>query len=310
MKFFIILCTIYLNIYALNVPSALVDSSWLYKNLKHVKILDVRKQIDNYKSHGHIKDAILVNNKEVRVTRTIKNKLLTRVIPSQKNFDNFIAKHSINTNDTIIITHEGRTPGNLVAASRLYWQFKVYGYDNVAILDGGNKSWFEESLDDISKEIPEKILGDFKTNKTNHNIIASITDVKNALKTKNKILIDTRSLRFHIGLEKRPYVRKYGHIPNTKHFPFKFLTPLKGTNKYFAKDKLIALFQRMNINPFKPIILYCNSGFEASSVWFALYEIIGNKNVSIYDASLHEWTQDESNMMSLNLSTTGHKLQP
>jgi len=286
------------NLYSLQIEKPLVSANWLYKNLANVKILDVRKQIHTFNTIGHIKGAILVDNKYVRVPRVINNKKLTRLIPSINDFSEFISNYSINTNDAIVITHEGINPGNVVAAARLYWHFKVYGYTNVALLDGGNKAWVNEALEELVKPTSNYKKGNFTVHNENKKILSSIVNVKKALQNKDIQVVDTRSLRFHIGIEKRSYVKEYGHIPKTKHFPFKFLTPLQNKTNFYSKEQLIKQFKNMNINPFKPIILYCNSGFEASSVWFALYEIIGNKNVSIYDASLHEWTMSRDNKMT------------
>jgi len=296
MKFLLLFIILTINLIAnIKLPSHIVSAQWLSENIDNVKILDVCKQKFTFLDEGYIPNAVFVDDTKVRVERKIKNKTITRLIPSQKDFDKFISSFGISSSDTIIITHLGRSAGNVAGAARLYWQFKVYGYDNVAILDGGNKAWVKDALEELTKEKTIIKKGDFKTNSFNKNILATIDDVKDALKNKTKLLVDTRDLRFHIGLEKRKYVSSYGHIPNSKLFSFEFLVPLKYNTKFLKISKIKEIFTNLGIDYNAPMILYCNSGYEASAVWFALYELIGNKNVSIYDAGLHEYTMDKNN---------------
>ena len=39
-------------------------------------------------------------------------------------------------------------------------------------------------------------------------------------------------------------------------------------------------------------IAFCNTGHWASVAWFGLSEVLGNKNTSMYDGSMAEWTAD------------------
>ena len=122
--------------------------------------------------------------------------------------------------------------------------------------------------------------------------------VTNALSNPQATLIDTREFRYHIGIDKKSYVFEYGHIPGSKNLPYKFLNPAKGTAVYFPKDKLETIIANLGIDTNNSLILYCNSAYECSSDWFVLHEILGHKNVRIYDGSLHQWTQYAANPMT------------
>lgn len=288
--------------YSLVIPSPLVSADWVSENIEDLVILDVRKDLDSFSKQGHIPGAKLVNTKKVRVSRTIDGVELTRMRPAQADFERFMSTHGVSSNSIVLITHQGQTPGDVAGAARLYWQMKYYGFAQVAMLDGGNAAW-TASMEELSKDSAKVESAQFNfENNANNQILATIEEVKSAMLDSRVQLVDTRSLRFHVGLESRNYVYDLGHIPSSKVFPYKFLHPLKGVMTFPTKAQIKARFQALNINPNAPIILYCNSAYECSSVWFSLYEIYGNQAVQVYDGSLHQWTKNPSNPMTINLA--------
>ncbi|SFV76977.1 Thiosulfate sulfurtransferase, rhodanese [hydrothermal vent metagenome] len=283
--------------HALILPSSLVDTDWLGENLQKITVLDVRKDLDSFTKEGHIAGAILVNAKKIRTARMINGIELTRMRPTRSVFEAFMSEHGVSNNSIVVITHQGITPGDVAGAARLYWQMKYYGIDQVAMLDGGNAQWLA-NMEELTIE-PVKIpKGDFKVTTENSDILAVLELVKESINSDQVTLIDTRSLRFHIGLEKRSYVYDYGHIPSSRVFPYKFLHPSKGVMIFPTKQQIKARFDALKINPDGATILYCNSAYECSSVWFSLHEIYGNQDVRIYDGSLHQWTKDYNRPMT------------
>ena len=281
-------------------PGVLVDVDWLVENIDDVKILDVRADLDSFLREGHIPGAVVVDTNKVRVTRTINGREITRLIPERKDFDNFIAGHGISNGDVIIITNEGKSAGDVAGATRLYWQLKVYGYDQVALLDGGNRSWLDEHEDFTKDDVIIK-AGSFKTSGGDPSILATTADVEAVLKNKSSTLVDTRSLRQHIGLSQKSYVYAPGHIPSSRLLPYKFVTAEKGSIKFLPAATVQKTLNSLGIDPMARLILYCNSAYECSSVWFVLHELMGNKNVAVYDGALHEWTMDKTRPMTTML---------
>ena len=282
-------------------PGPLVNAEWLAENLGNVIVLDVRKQLDSFTAEGHISSAVLVNVKKVRTTRTINGVELTRMMPAAEPFSKFMADHGVSKNSTVVITHPGATPGQVAGAARLYWQLRYYGFDSVALLDGGNKSWVE-SLEELITDTAPVVPGDFTAQNERAEILATTEDVELALEKGDVTLIDTRPMRYHIGLDKRDYVFAYGHIPGSRNFFYKHLNPEKGMSLFLPVEQVSKAFKAMHIDPDAPAILYCNSAFECASVWFYMTELMGNKNVSVYDGSLHEWTMKESRPMTTELT--------
>lgn len=282
-------------------PSPLIKADWLTSHIDDVLVLDTRKELDTFTKEGHIENAILVDVSKIRIDREIEGKKLTRMRPDPKSFQAFMRKHGVNNNSQIIITHRGKSSGHVAGAARLYWHMKFYGFKNVALLDGGNAAWVE-ALEDLSDETTKTKLGNYDVEADHPEIVATMQQVKDALKDSSTTLIDTRGLRYHIGIDKKDYVFDYGHIPGSKILPYKFLNPAKGIAVYYPAEKLKKVIEALRINMDNKLILFCNSAYECSSDWFVLHEILGKKEVRIYDGSLHQWTQYKSNPMTTKLT--------
>jgi thiosulfate/3-mercaptopyruvate sulfurtransferase len=285
---------------AAELPGPLVDAEWLVENHNEVLVLDVRKATKTF-AEGHIPDAILVDVNLIRIERKINDKNMTRMRPDAASFEQFMRAHGVDNNSLVVLTHRGAKPGHVTGAARLYWHMKFYGFDQVALLDGGNPSWVE-ALEDLVTEVDPVKPGNYRVGAEQTAIVATMQQVQQALGEETVTLIDTRDLRYHVGLDKKDYVYAYGHIPGSRTLPFKFLHSAKQSMKYFPRDTLTDLLESLRIDSDDELILYCNSGYEASSVWFALHEILGNPNVRVYDGSLHQWTQYDSNPMTSQLT--------
>lgn len=278
-------------------PGPLINSDWLSEHIDEVTVLDVRKELQSFSEEGHIENAVLVDVGKIRVEREIDGKKLTRMRPDAKQFEDFMRRHGVNKKSNIVITHRGKTPGQVAGAARLYWQMKFYGVKRVAMLDGGNAAWVA-ALEDLSKEMTKPTPGDYSVGQKHPEILATMQQARQAINNPAVTLLDTRNLRQHIGIDKKDYVFAYGHIPSAKVLPYKLLNPAKGVAVYYPADKLKNIIKNMNIDASKPLILFCNSAYECSSVWFVIHELLGNKDVRVYDGSLHQWTQYDSNPMS------------
>lgn len=282
-------------------PGPLVDAEWLADNIDNVVVLDVRKDTDSFVTEGHIEGAILVNSKMVRVKPKQGGYELTGMIPNRNQYEQFMSAHGVATDSTVVITMQGNTPGHVAGAARLYWHMKYYGFDRVAMLDGGNRAWLD-ALGDLTEEATKVESKKFVAGKVNSKSLAKMKDVEQALKDGKFTLVDTRNLRFHIGLEKRSYVAEYGHIPGSRLFPYAFLHPANGAAIFYSADVLNNVLNSLNINKNSHVILYCNSAYECSSVWFAMVEITGMKHVQIYDGALNEWTMDGNHPMTRKIT--------
>jgi len=278
-------------------PGPLINADWLVNHIDDVIVLDTRKELETFTEEGHIENAILVDVNKIRIDREIEGKKLSRMRPDAPSFQSFMRNHGINKNSQVVITHRGKKSGHIAGAARLYWQMKYFGFNNVALLDGGNAAWLD-ALEDLTGETKKITAGNYIAGPEHPEILATMQQVKAAISDNSVTLIDTRALRFHIGIDKKSYVFAYGHIPGSRNLPYKFLNPAKGTAVFFPADKLKTIIDDLRIEMNTSLILYCNSAYECSSDWFVLHEILGHKDVRIYDGSLHQWTQYDSNPMT------------
>lgn len=288
---------------AVQVPSPLVETGWLADNLNNVVVLDVRNgaaELSAFTTAGHIPGAVLINWSTVRVTRVIDGITLTRMVPTKEQFSALMQANGVNSDSAIVITSKGSVADDITEGTRLYWTLKYFGHDNVAVLNGGTAKWLREKRA-VSTAPSAPLTGNFTAYVERTEINATTNDVLSAMDNdrhkrrhkegKDTQLVDARDLTYYLGMVSKSYVYAKGHVPGAKNFSGLMLfDPDLGT--FLAKEIVLEALHAMGIDADDPTITICNSGHEASGLWFFLHEIVGNQNVKLYDGSMHEWTMD------------------
>jgi thiosulfate/3-mercaptopyruvate sulfurtransferase len=295
---------------ALQVPGPLVDTDWLEQHLDEVRILDVREDIESFtrkavlvrkrftgdlrlrRPGAHIPGAVLVDFLNIRTSREIDGRNVRYMTPEKAEFEELMQSWGVNNDDAVVITNQGTGNGDVTMATRLYWQVKYFGHDNVAIHDGGMASWLLEQKP-ASIETNEPQPGNWVVREERASLLANSGDVARAITDKNTELLDTRSLGFYLGAVKQPYVRIKGHIPNAKIFPNELLSSARAPAYLSDPAELQQMADALAINSRANIITYCNSGQFASTSWFVFHELMGNPNVRLYDGSMHQWALEK-----------------
>jgi thiosulfate/3-mercaptopyruvate sulfurtransferase len=295
---------------ALQLPGPLVDTDWLEQHLDEVSILDVREDIESFtrkavlvrkrftgdlrlrRFGAHVPGAVLVDFLNIRNSWEINDRNIRYLIPEKAGFEELMQSWGMNHDDVIVIMSPGSGNDDITMATRLYWQVKYFGHDNVAILDGGMAQWLLDQKP-ASIEAIEPKPGNWLAGDERKSLLASSDDVARAIEGKNIQLVDTRSLGFYLGAIKQPYVRKKGHIPDARVFPAELITSA-GAPAYFADtEALQQMADELGIDSGENIITYCNSGQFASASWFVFSELMGNANVKVYDGSMHQWALEK-----------------
>ncbi|SIO16501.1 thiosulfate/3-mercaptopyruvate sulfurtransferase [Sulfurivirga caldicuralii] len=274
------------NAYALNVPGPLVDPAWVNAHKGEVKILELTKKSDK----ANIPGAVAFDSKKMRVKRMEEGVKGKGLVPSAEQFEKLVQAAGVNKGDAVVIVDAGKGASDASNAARLYWQFKYFGHDNVTILNGGEMVWAKAKLPYNKKAVKAVAAkpGNWKAGKPRTDLIAKSADVEAAMKNGTQIL-DNRDMGQYLGTWHKNYVFAPGHIPGAKIFPLTVFTPGK-SSKFFDADTYKKAAQALNIDPAKPAITYCNSGHLAAGSWFILHEILGNKDVKLYDGSMNIWT--------------------
>ncbi|MBD3842893.1 MAG: sulfurtransferase [Campylobacterales bacterium] len=280
---------------SVTVPSPLISTDWLSKNKNDVIILDVQAKIT--KKMKTIDGATIVDWKNVRDKKSEDGMNLIKMVPSKDTFSKLMQSLGVNNNSAIVITSSSNDAGSTFLGTRLYWQLKYFGHDNVALLDGGNAKWESEKRTMGESATPSK--GNFVAKTERKELLATTSDVETALRNKDTIILDGRPEEQYLGLfYKTKYVYGAGHIPGAKlAYGDIFLT--HGKIKTFQdKATIQKIFDAKNIDTSAKSISYCNSGHMASGLWFIEHELLGNKNIKLYDGSAHAWTKSKNRPMT------------
>ncbi len=276
--------------HAFEISSPVVETQWLADNANQVVILDVRKDLASFQAEGHIPGAILVNWKKVRASRDVNGMPLIKLIPTTEDFEMLMQNSGVNQGNAVVITSHGETYDDVTFCTRLYWTLKYFGHDNVAVLNGGNAKWVKDGFG-LSYDESTPAVGNFIGTAERAEILATTEDVLAALDEDDIELVDIRDLNFYLGMvRKSSYVYADGHIPGAKHFAPNLLIDYHAPTVFMDIEILTQALRAIGIDKNKPFIGICNSGHQASGVWFLISEIFGNKKAKLYDGSLHEWT--------------------
>ncbi len=174
-------------------------------------------------------------------------------------------------------------------ASRLAWQLKFEGFDNIAILDGGFGKWKNEgrpTTDEVTS--PEK--GELNISRRPE-LFASKEDVLAAIDDENVVILDSLSKANYDG-ETETYARP-GHIKGAKNVFFGDLADPE-TGEVYDDEKLRERFEESGaLDEDKKVITYCGGAIAATWTQYLLNKL-GQDNVAVYDGSLSEWAADES----------------
>lgn len=291
-------------------PGPVVNTAWLAANLDKVQVLDLRgsaksftidPEFDEVKGNkvvdevgGHIAGSRLMEFKTIRVEREINGNKVKYMVPERAVFEKMVQDAGIDGDKPIVIVPVGLSLSDVNDGMRLYWQFKLYGEDKVAMLDGGMAAWLQEGRPYVKDALVAKV-GNWKSaaDRTAQ-LFADSTDVAAIVEKKSAQLIDGRELpQFH-GLMKRDYVYAYGHIDTAK--PLSPDTTYKKDGsaiKLLSANTYRGVLQAQGIDPAAPSVVYCNSGAQSSLPWFILSEVLGNQSAKQFDGSLHQWTLEK-----------------
>jgi thiosulfate/3-mercaptopyruvate sulfurtransferase len=256
----------------------LVSADWAEQNLNTpgVVFVEVDEDTSAYDG-GHLAGAVKLDWKsdlQDPVRRDFVNK---------EQFEKLLSAKGIGTDDTVVL-YGGN---NNWFAAYAYWYFKLYGHQNVKLIDGGRKKW-ELDGRELSKETVSRPATQYTAQEPDTSIRAFRDQVVAAIGNQN--LVDVRSPDEFSGKlfapahlpQEQPYVA--GHVPGALNVPWSKAANEDGTFK--SDEELRALYA--GVDDSKDTIAYCRIGERSSHTWFALRELLGLKNVKNYDGS---WTE-------------------
>ena len=259
----------------------LVDAEWAQGHLEDpgLVLVEVDEDTAAY-DKGHIKGAVKIDWKK-DLQDPVRRDFVDRA-----GFERLLSERGIANDDTVIL-YGGN---NNWFAAYAYWYFKLYGHQNVKLLDGGRKKWELDSREMVT-EVPSRQATSYHAEEQDSSIRAFRDDVVAAIGNLN--LVDVRSPDEFAGRLLAPahlpqeQAQRGGHVPTAKNVPWSKAAEEDGTFK--SDDALRALYaEEAGLDFGKDTIAYCRIGERSAHTWFVLHELLGQPNVKNYDGS---WTE-------------------
>ena len=216
---------------------------------------------------------------------------LPHMLPSPEKFSSRMRRMGIGDGKRIIAYDSV----GLFSAARAWWMFKVFGHDDVAVLDGGLKKWLAEGrATEDGPALPRQER--HFTARVKGSMVKDMKDVAAALKSGAVQIADARSGTRFRGeeVEPRPGVRA-GHMPGARNVHYASLLNADGTLKSAAEIE--ATFAASGIDLAKPVITSCGSGVTAAILTLGL-TLAGARDHALYDGSWTEWGGNPDNPVS------------
>ncbi|HEX4226941.1 MAG TPA: sulfurtransferase [Pseudonocardiaceae bacterium] len=260
--------------------NVLVSAEWAENNLNTpgVVFVEVDEDTSAYDG-GHIPGAVKIDWKQDL------QDAVRRDFVDKAGFEKLFSDRGVGNDDQVIL-YGGN---NNWFAAYAYWYFKLYGHDNVKLLDGGRKKWELDGRALSSDEVKREATN-YTAQEPNTTIRAFRDEVVAAINTKN--LIDVRSPDEFTGKLLAPAhlpqesAQRPGHVPSALNVPWAKAANEDGTFK--SDDDLRELYKEAGLDESKSTIAYCRIGERSSHTWFALHELLGLADVKNYDGS---WTE-------------------
>jgi thiosulfate/3-mercaptopyruvate sulfurtransferase len=258
----------------------LVSTAWAEEHLGQpgVFFVEVDEDVSAY-DKGHIAGAVRLDwKKELQDP-------IRRDFVGKEQFEQLLSAKGIANDDTVVL-YGGN---NNWFAAYAYWYFKLYGHQQVKLLDGGRKKWELDSRP-LTEDVTTRPPTSYRAGDQDLSIRAFRDEVLASIGQQN--LVDVRSPDEFSGRLLAPahlpqeQSQRAGHIPTAVNVPWAKAANEDGTFK--SDDELRALYADAGLDAAKDTIAYCRIGERSSHTWFALHELLGQSNVKNYDGS---WTE-------------------
>jgi len=266
-------------------PDVLVSTQWVADHLDdpNVRIAESDEDVLLYET-GHIPGAVKID------WVADLNDPLIRDYIDRPRFERLLRSKGI-SDDTTIVFYGDK---NNWWATYAFWVFRLFGVEDLRIMDGGRLRWAEEGRQLVT-DLPRYPEGNLRAQDRDDTRIRAFREQVLEHVRSGRPLVDVRSPEEYRG--ERLHMPEYpnegalrgGHIPGAKSIPWgRAIT--QETHTFRPADELRTIYDEENgLKPGDDVIVYCRIGERSSHTWFALTYLLGFQNVRNYDGSWTEW---------------------
>jgi thiosulfate/3-mercaptopyruvate sulfurtransferase len=207
---------------------------------------------------------------------------LPHMVPAAGRFEKCVSALGISNSSRVVLYDQK----GVFSAPRGWWMMRLFGHENVAVLDGGLPAWLDAGYAIETGEPPVVAPGSFHASFAPRRL-RGLDDVLRNIDTAREILLDARSAgRFNgTAPDPRPELPS-GHIPGSRNLPSGDL--LHAGRTFLSTEELRARFAAAGVDGSKPVVTSCGSGVTAAILALGLAQA-GLGEAAIYDGSWTEW---------------------
>ena len=266
---------------------AVVSTDWLAEHLSapDVRVVDATLTLPNEDWDAwtrfeaeHIPGAVFFDIDDIADS----DSALPHMLPAPEKFSSRVRRLGLGDGTRIVVYDQQ----GLRSAARVWWSFRLFGHDDVAVLDGGLPKWLAEGRP--LAQGPAYPGERHFSARMNTLMVRDKEQMLANLRHGREQVLDARSRGRFQGTEPEIWPgRRGGHIPGSRSLPFTEL--LRGNDQTLRPaEELRGCFEAAGIDMKRPVVATCGSGITAAVLALGLH-VAGHKEVAVYDGSWAEW---------------------
>ncbi|MFT5215737.1 MAG: thiosulfate/3-mercaptopyruvate sulfurtransferase [Glaciecola sp.] len=261
----------------------LVSVDWLNNHLNDSEILVFDASMDKVTSDTNASEELQIPNAQFFDIKNVFSDIsapFPSTVPSEELFIKEAQKLGVNSDSRIVVYDDK----GIYSSARVWYLFRAFGFNNIAVLDGGLPKWKAANYPLKTKSSQTKPNGNFIAHYDSEKF-KFFNDIQKSSINKHHLIIDARSENRFKGIEPEPRKGlRSGLIPNSVNIPFSNL--LVDGQCFKSKEEIQKEFDAVNTNN-EHLVFSCGTGITACVLALGA-ELIGKSDVSVYDGS---WTE-------------------
>ncbi len=226
-------------------------------------------------------------------------------LPTLPKLTTLVQSLGLTANTHAVVVSSGADASDFGGSARVYWTLKVLGLKELSVLNGGLKGWTTAGLPQ-NNEAVKVAVSNFQP-QIDKTLVATKEELIQHVKSGDATLIDARPVEFFNGDTRHAAASVPGTLQgavNVKHD--KWFAP--GTSTFVSAEQAQKVAASSPIDPAKETVSFCNTGHWAATNWFAMSEVLGQKNVKLYAGSMVEWSKDPNGLAMANVPSRPKQL--